>query len=56
MIALGIGPFQESMTLWPNIQIYSEDGAIRIEMERLKSQWMVEQDQVIRNNCPCFST
>ena len=53
MIALGIGPFQESMTLWPNIQIYSKMGRFVLKWKRLESQWMVEQDLRIRNNCPC---
>ena len=32
------------MTLWAKYPDLFEDGAIRTEMERLESQWMVEQD------------
>ncbi len=43
MIALGSGPFKNPMTLAKYPDLF-EDGAIRTEMERLESQWMVEQD------------
>ncbi len=55
MIALGIGPFQESMTLWPSIQIYSKMGRLIPEMERLSLSGWSKQDPSDKEQIACFS-